>query len=133
METMFKEVSYKQYLDGDYVGSVENACKEINDRLKAMYKKHKKEELDGQDLFDKVFNDDMSKALLKVAHDMTIQSSKDEQAGYRFLLMGMWSALRNIKEHENPAIEKEVAYSNLIFTSMLMEKIDQAFLVMLSE
>lgn len=117
--------SLKKYQDGHYSDAVESAIKEINERLKTLYKKHKNEEKDGSDLFALVFNSDETKTLLKVA-DMTTISGKDEQDGYKFMFMGVWKGIRNPKAHANTFLSKEQAYKRLIFTSMLMEKIDEA-------
>lgn len=76
-------------------------------------------------MFPEVFNDKEENTLLKV-DDLNTQSGKDEQAGYRFLLMGMWSALRNPKAHANLTLTQNEAYDRLIFASMLMKKIDKA-------
>ena len=117
--------SLKKYHDGHYADSVESAIKEINDRLKHLYQKYKHVEKDGADLFALVFNDDETKTLLKVA-DLSTISGKDEQEGYRFLFMGAWKGIRNPKAHVNTYLTKEQAYQRLIFSSMLMQKIDEA-------
>ena len=126
LHSKIKEVALQKYLDGYYADAVEAGIKEINSRLKKMYKKFKTEELDGADLFAKVFLDDADKTLLKVS-DLSTQSGKDEQKGYRFLFMGMWFALRNPKAHENVFLSQDEAYDRLIFISLLMKKIDKAF------
>lgn len=120
-----KTVAYQKYLDGYFAEAVESACKEINERLKKLYKKLKVVEKDGKDLFAAVFNDKETDTLLKV-DNLNSQSGKDEQAGYRFLLMGMWSALRNPKAHANLTLTQDEAYDRLIFISMLMKRIDKA-------
>lgn len=119
------KVSLKKYQDGHYADSVESAIKEINSRLKKLYTKYKSEEKDGADLFALVFNNDETKTLLRV-NDMSTISGKDEQDGYRFLFMGIWKGIRNPKAHANTYLTKEQAYKRLIFSSMLMEKIDEA-------
>lgn len=126
LHTRIKEVALKKYLDGYYADAVEAGIKEINSRLKKMYKKFKGDELDGADLFAKVFSDDADKALLKVS-DLSTQSGRDEQKGYRFIFMGMWFAMRNPKAHENLFLSQDEAYDRLIFISLLMKKIDKAF------
>ncbi|MFA6867489.1 MAG: TIGR02391 family protein [Clostridia bacterium] len=119
------DVSYKKYQDGHYADAVETAIKEINDRLKKLYQKHKNEEKDGRDLFNHVFNDDPIKTLLKIA-DLSTQAGKNEQEGYRFLFMGAWVGIRDPKAHANELLSKDEAYDILIFASMLMKKIDMA-------
>ena len=120
-----REASYQKYKDRHYADAVESAFKEINDRLKKLYRKHKGVEVDGNDLFAKVFNDDPATTLLKV-DDLSTGSGKDEQAGYRFLLMGGWSSQRNPKAHANLHITEDEAYDRLILASMLMKRIDKA-------
>lgn len=120
------DCAYQKYKDGHFADAVESACKAINERLKKLYKKFKGEEKDGTDLFALSFNDSEGKTLLKVG-DLSTQSGKDEQAGYRFLLMGMWSALRNPKAHANLTLTQDEAYDRLIFCSMLAKRIDKAF------
>lgn len=118
------KVVYKKFIDGYYSEAVESAIKEINSRLKKLYKKYKNEELDGSKLFPFVFNDDASKTLL-FAGNLNDQSGKDEQEGFRFLLLGAWKGLRNPKAHENLDLDKNKAYESIVFASLLMNKIDE--------
>lgn len=127
-----KGCAYQKYKDGHFADAVESACKEINDRLKKLYKKLKGTEKDGNKLFPEVFNDNETTTLLKV-DDLNTDSGKDEQAGYRFMLMGMWSALRNPKAHANLTLTQDEAYDRLIFISMLMKRIDKAIAFTLTE
>lgn len=117
--------SYKKFIDGYFSDSVESAIKEINTRLKNLYFKYKGKELDGSNLFASVYNDDKDKTLLTANHQLETTSEKDEQTGYRFMLMGMWMALRNPNAHANNNISKEQAIERLLFVSMLMKKIDE--------
>ena len=119
------KVSYKKFLDGYYSDAVESAIKEINYRLKNLYKKHKNKELDGADLFAMVFNADKNKTLLIAGDDLVSQSGKDEQEGYRLLFMGLWKGIRNPKAHANTLLNKEECVDRLLFTSMLMNKVDE--------
>lgn len=117
--------SYKKFIDGYYSDSVESAIKEINTRLKNLYFKYKGKEMDGATLFATVYNDDKDKTLLIANHKLETISEKDDQAGYRFMLMGMWMGLRNPNAHANNNITKEQAIERLLFVSMLMKKIDE--------
>jgi len=119
------KVSYSKYIDGYYSDAVESAIKEINTRLKALYKKYKNRELDGFDLFNMVFNNDINKTLFVAGEDLTSQSGKDEQEGYRFLFIGLWKGIRNPKAHANIEMSKEECAERLIFASMLMNKIEE--------
>lgn len=118
------KTSYKKITDGYYSESVEAAIKEINVRIKNLYKKYKSKELDGADLFANAFNNDKDKTLLIAGTDLESQSGKDEQEGYRLLFMGLWKGIRNPKAHANTIITKEQAIERLIFVSMLMNKLD---------
>lgn len=119
------KVSYGKYLDGYYSEAVESAIKEINSRLKRLYKKYKNRELDGADLFAMVFNSDIDKTLLVAGDNLETQSGKDEQEGYRLLFMGLWKGIRNPKAHANTLLSKEECIERLLFASMLMNKIDE--------
>lgn len=118
------KVVYKKFLDGYYSEAVEAAIKEINTRLKKLYKKYKGDELDGSKLFPMIFNDDASKTLF-YAGNLSEQSGRDEQEGFRFLLLGCWKALRNPKAHENLDLDKNKAYESIVFASLLMNKIEE--------
>ena len=117
--------SCKKFEDGYYSDAVESAIKEVNTRLKNLYLKNKSKELDGATLFAAVYNEDKDKTLLIANHKLETTSEKDEQAGYRFMLMGMWMGLRNPNAHANNNITKEQAIERLLFVSMLMKKIDE--------
>ena len=118
------KVVYKKFIDGYYPEAVEAAMKEINTRLKKLYKKYKGDELDGAKLFPMIFNDDADKTLF-YAGNLNEQSGRDEQEGYRFLLLGCWKALRNPKAHANLELDKNNAYESIVFASLLMNKIDE--------
>jgi uncharacterized protein (TIGR02391 family) len=120
------DVSYKKYEDGHYADAVESAFKEINTRLKNIYKRQTGIEKDGKDLMAQIFSD--SNPILKLSEDITTLSGKNEQEGYRFIFMGSIIAIRNPKAHENQIISEEDAYERLIFASLLMKKIDKAII-----
>ena len=122
------KTSFKKIIDGYYAESVEAAIKEINVRVKNLYRKYKGKELDGADLFANVFNNDRDKALLIAGDDLESQSGRDEQEGYRFLFMGLWKGIRNPKAHANTSMTKKQAIERLIFASMLMNKLDDCIL-----
>ena len=119
------KTSYKKFKDRYYADAVEAAIKEINVRIKNLYKKYKGKELDGSDLFANAFNGDKEKALLIAGNNLESQSEKDEQEGFRFLFMGLWKGIRNPKAHANISMSKEQAIERLIFASMLMNKLDE--------
>ena len=120
-------VCKKKFLDGHYADSVESAFKEIETRLKKLYKKYKSEELFGQDLMRAVFNlENKKNKRLLTFENLGTESGKNVQEGYMHIFAGAMQAIRNPKAHENICITKEQALDRLIFASMLMKKIDDA-------
>lgn len=117
--------SFDKYVDGYYSEAVESAIKIINSRLKNLYKKYKGCELDGNKLFNHVFNSDKEIALFIAGKDLETQSGKDEQEGYKLLLMGIWYAFRNPSAHSNIETTKENSLERLMLCSMIMNKIDE--------
>jgi uncharacterized protein (TIGR02391 family) len=115
------DVSFKKFKDNYYAEAVEAAFKEINTRLKALYKVHRGNELDGTTLYENVFS--TSNPLLKIGNLETL-SEKNEQMGYQFMFKGAWMSIRSPKAHANISISEEEAFDRLILASMLMKKID---------
>lgn len=59
--------------------------------------------------------------------DLTTQTGKDIQAGYRFLFMGSQQAIRNPSAHEPfGEIDDDEAFELLGLASHLMRRLDQA-------
>ena len=116
-------VCLTSFNSGEYANSVENGCKEINSRLKKIYKKISGIEDDGDSLFSKLFS--ANKPILKF-EDISTKSGINAQRGFMQMFQGMWAALRDPKAHENLQLTKEKAIDRLIFLSMLMKKIDDA-------
>ena len=119
------DVSFKKFKDNYYAESVEAAFKEINTRLKAIYKVYRGNELDGTNLYENVFS--ASNPLLKIGNLETL-SEKNEQMGYQFMFKGAWMSIRSPKAHANVFISEEEAFDRLILASMLMKKIDTLLL-----
>ena len=118
-------VSYQKFLDGHYSDSVESSMKELNTKLKRLYNNYRRTEKDGADLFAHVANEDENTLLLRFG-DLSTEDGRNEQKGYKFLLMGAWFAIRNTKAHQNKNITKEEAVDRLIFVSMLIKRVDKA-------
>ena len=127
MHPTIVNVSEKKFLDGHYADSVESAFKEIDTRLKKLYKKYKDEELYGKELMYAIFNYENKKnQRLLVFEALDNESGKNVQEGYMHIFAGAMQAIRNPKAHENLCITKAQALDRLIFASMLMRKIDEA-------
>lgn len=118
-----RTVCLTSFNSGEYANSVENGCKEINSRLKKIYKKISGIEEDGDTLFTTLFS--ANKPILKF-EDVSTKSGKNTQRGFMQMFQGMWAALRDPKAHENVLLTKEKAIDRLIFLSMLMKKVDEA-------
>lgn len=106
-----------------YADCVETAFKEINSRLKKIYRKQKNEEKDGAALMNTIFSP--GNPVLRF-EDISTQSGKDVQAGYMQIFAGAMQGIRNPKAHENLYIQKDAAIKRLILASLLMDKVDEA-------
>ena len=79
---------------------------------------------DGSDLMSQAFSDN-SPSL--VVGDLSTETGKDIQAGYRFLFMGAARAIRNPDAHEPfKSLGTEEALEMLAFASLLMRRLDAA-------
>ena len=119
--------SRRLYEDGHFANAAADAFIEINDRVKQIYKKltpTADKIPDGQALMNKVFSKE--DALLDIC-DRSVESGEDIHDGTRFMLAGAMAALRNPKAHANITISAEEAMRRLMFASMLMYKLDDAF------
>lgn len=123
LHPMIYNVSGTKFNQGFYADSVESAMKEVNSRIKRIYKRYRKEEKDGQDLMRKTFSP--TKPLL-IFEDLDTESGKNVQEGYMQIFAGAIQAIRNPKAHENMYISREDAIKKLILASLLMEKVDEA-------
>lgn len=117
------QVSEERFHNGFYADAVEAALKEVNSRVKRLYKKYRGEEKDGQDLMRKAFT--ASNPLL-VFEGIDTESGRNVQEGYMQIFAGAMQGIRNPKAHENMSISREDAVKRLILASLLMDKIDEA-------
>lgn len=119
--------SKKLYLDGYYSNASLDAFKEINGRMKNLYKIIKTEEKkipDGTKLMNDMLSD--QNPILPI-DDISTTTGKDIQSGFRFMFSGAISALRNPSAHSNDEkLTAEESMRRLMFASMLMYKIDEA-------
>jgi len=116
-------VSKSKLIDGYYSDAVESALKEVNSRVKKLYKKIRNEERDGQDLMRKAFSAG-NPALIFEGLDN--ESGRNVQEGYSNIFAGAIQAIRNPKAHENTNISRDEAVKRLVFAGLLMDKIDEA-------
>lgn len=118
-----KNLVFDKFAGEHYADCVETAFKEINSRLKKIYRKQKNEEKDGTALMNTIFSP--GNPVLRF-EDISTQSGKDVQAGYMQIFAGAMQGIRNPKAHENLYIQKDTAIKRLILASLLMDKVDEA-------
>lgn len=119
-------VSKDLFEDGHYANAAEDAFIEINDRVKKLFRVVKPDAArvpDGDTAMTTVFS--INSPLVEFADNST-ESGFNTQKGFMQMLAGAMSALRNPKAHANIKITKEDAIRRLMFSSMLMYKIDEA-------
>ncbi len=110
-----------RYLDSGHAEvAIFEAFKAINNRVKAMTGL----DLDGSKLMAEAFKD--SEPLLRLA-DLSSDTGKNVQSGFRFMFMGAVRGIRNPDAHERfKVLDAEEALETLAFASMLMRRLDSA-------
>lgn len=126
------KVSKKTFDTNNYKESVFNAFVEVNNKVKMIYKKRTGTEDDGLSLMFKAFGFDIEKETGKIKRtpiiplsDLSTQTGKDIQEGYKFIFGGSISAVRNPKGHQNFTITKPEAIHFIYLASLLMNKLDE--------
>lgn len=118
-------ISKQKIIDGYYADAVESAMKAVNARVKRICLLHRNEEKDGVKLMQYVFS--VNNPLLKF-EDINTESGQNVQTGYMQMFAGAIQGLRNPKAHDNLYITKESAMKQIVFASLLMDKIDEALI-----
>jgi uncharacterized protein (TIGR02391 family) len=115
-----REVADRYLESGHQEVAIFEAFKAINNRVKAMTGL----DLDGAKLMAEAFKD--SDPPLRLA-DLSSETGKNVQAGFRFMFMGAVRGIRNPDAHERfMALDAEEALETLAFASMLMRRLDNA-------
>ena len=110
----------KLFRDGHYAQAVEQACKLLNNSVKARCGSTK----DGPDLMHHAFGG--STPPLRI-NRLKTESHRAEQEGYRFMFAGVMSGLRNPRAHEHLLRdEPETALEMLIIANHLMATLARA-------
>jgi uncharacterized protein (TIGR02391 family) len=113
------QVAEPLFRDGHRAAAVFEAAKAVNNRVKAMTGLPG----DGVGMMGNAFKDEQPPLVLA---DMTTQTGKDVQAGYRFLFMGSQGAVRNPPAHEQFGdMDDDEAFELLGLASHLMRKLDE--------
>lgn len=116
-----KAVAKSRFDTGHFADSVEASMKEINQKVKTIYKARTGKELDGTSLMKTAFS--ANSPVLKLGDDT--QTGKDIQQGYMELFSGSILAVRNPKAHDNITIDSRRAIHFLFLASLLMCKLDE--------
>jgi uncharacterized protein (TIGR02391 family) len=96
------------------------AFKAINNRVKAMTGLDE----DDSKLMAHAFADDNPRIILA---ELSTETGKNVQAGFRLLFMGAVQGIRNPDAHEQfRPLDDEEALEQLAFASMLMRRLDEA-------
>ena len=113
-------VSEQLFRDGHRAAAVFEAAKAVHNWVRKMTGLPG----DGAGLMGNAFKDDQPALVLA---DLTTQTGRDIQAGYRFLFMGSQQAIRNPHAHEQfGEMDDEEAFELLGLASLLMRKLDEA-------
>lgn len=114
-------VSKARFDNEHYADAVEAAFKEINTRVKKIYKDRTSVEKDGAKLMQAAFS--VQNPIIKLG-DISTETGTNIQQGYMEMFAGAMIGIRNPQAHNNLLITKDNAIRELHFASMLMYKID---------
>lgn len=115
-------VAKARFDNGHYADAVEAAFKEINTRVKKIYKDRTSVEKDGARLMQAAFS--IQNPIIKLGDTSTETGNKIQQ-GYMEMFIGAMIGIRNPQAHNNLMITKDNAVRELHFASMLMYKLDE--------
>lgn len=112
-----------RYLESHMEVAIFEAFKAVNNRVKEMTGLN----ADGSDLMAKAFGDDRDPNPPIRLADVSKESGRNIQSGFRFIFMGAVRGIRNPDAHElfEPVNEEE-AFEELSLASMLMRRLDDA-------
>lgn len=108
--------------DGHYADAVEAAFKEVNSRVKSIYKSRTSVEKDGVKLMQAAFS--LQNPIIRLG-DISTETGANIQQGYMEMFVGAMMGIRNPQAHNNLQISKDKAIRKLNFASMLMYKLDE--------
>ena len=115
-----QQVAYR-YIEMDALEvAIFEAFKAVNNRVRELSKL----QLDGSELMAKAFQD--AEPPIRLA-DLSTDTGRNVQSGFRFLFMGAVRGIRNPDAHELfEPLDEEDAMERLAFASMLMRGLDEA-------
>ena len=115
-------VSKQRFESGFYSDAVEAAYKEINDRVKSIYKAATGKESDGAGLMTTALS--INNPTIKL-NTLETESQKNQQKGYMQIFAGVMTAIRNPSAHANTEITKEEAIHLVYMGSHLLHILDK--------
>lgn len=119
-----QKVSKQRFNDGQYADAVSAAFKQLNNHVKAEYKKQKNKELDGTSLMQTAFSP--NSPTFKLADDLTTETGKNLQTGFMQLFAGSMIGIRNPHAHENLTLDFAEAKHFLYLADLLTRKFKSA-------
>ena len=121
MHPQIISVAKGRFDNGHYADAVEAAFKEINARVKSIYKNRTSIEKDGSKLMQAAFS--AQNPIIKLG-DISTETGINVQQGYMEMFVGAMIGIRNPQAHNKLQISKDKAIRKLHFASMLMYKLD---------
>ncbi len=120
LHASIREVTDRYLGRGTPEVAIFEAFKAVNNRVKAMTGLN----ADGQDLVAKAMGDTNPPICFG---DLTTETGRNVQAGFRLLFMGAVRGIRNPDAHEQfQPLNAEEGFEELGFASMLMRRLDNA-------
>lgn len=121
IHTQIMSVAKDRFDNEHYADAVEAAFKEVNTRVKSIYKSRTSVEKDGARLMQAAFS--VQNPIIKLG-DISTETGTNIQQGYMEMFAGAIRGIRNPKAHSNQSLSKADAIRKLHFASMLMCKLD---------
>lgn len=118
-----KGVAKPRFDSKQYADAVEAAFKEINSRVKEVYRQKTGEDEDGSKLMNKAFS---PKNPVIVLDDLETEDGTNIQTGYMQIFAGAMTGIRNPKAHSNHDTTPEEAIPLIQLASHLFSMFEQA-------
>lgn len=118
-----KAIVKPRFENGQYADAVEAAFKEINSRIKEIYRQKTGEYDDGASLMNKAFS---PKNPVITLDDLETEDGSNIQKGYMQIFAGAMTGIRNPKAHANHDTTKDEAMPLIQLASHLFNVFEQA-------
>ena len=118
-----KTAALTRFESAHYADAVESALKAVNARVRENWLAAGNSEQDGTKLMFSAF--DTQNPAIRLA-DLSTQTGRDIQDGYKHIFAGAMLGIRNPKAHDIVVINQDRAIHFLFVASLLMHKLDEA-------